>query len=107
MAVRRRLHLYLSPRKRLPSPTARSKRCRGAMRGGFLSSFSVPGAGIETRVDPYCDDAQLVSGLVNVGNRLPQNRPACICWSALSTLKSMGVVVSEANGTAPATKPLS
>ena len=100
MAVSRRLTLYLSPRKMLSWPTARSKRLRGAIRGGLWSSFSVPGAGIETNVEPYCDGAQLVKGDVNVGNTLPQCRPACICWSAVRTVKSTGVVVSVANGTA-------
>ena len=58
MAVTCRLTLYLSPWNRLSCPTARSKRFRGAMRGGLWSSFSVPGAGILTRVDPYCDAGQ-------------------------------------------------
>ena len=77
------------------------------MRGGLWSSFSVPGAGIFARFDPYCDGAQLVRGCVSVGRWLPQNSPACNCWSAVSPVKSTGVVVSVANGIAPATSPLS
>src|SRR6266478_862815 len=77
------------------------------MRGGLWSSFSVPGAGIFTRFDPYCDGAQVVRGCVSVGRWLPQNSPACNCWSAVSPVKSTGVVVSVAKGTAPATNPLS
>src|SRR5438270_3282919 len=84
-----------------------SKRLRGAIRAGFLSSFCVPGAGILMRVDPNCAGAQLVSGVLNVGTTFPQNNPAWSCWSAVNPVKSTGVVVSAANGTAPATNPLS
>ena len=77
------------------------------MRGGFLSSFSVPGAGIEISVDPNWAGAQLMSGEFSVGRTLPQNKPACNCSSALNPVRSTGVVVSVANGTAPATSPLS
>ena len=49
----------------------------------------------------------MVSGEESVGLTLPQKRPACICWSAVSPVRSTGVVVSAANGTAPATSPLS
>src|ERR1700682_4546060 len=61
------------------------------MRGGLWSGFSVPGAGVFTRFDPYCDGAQVVSGCVNVGRWLPQNSPACNCWAAVSPVKSTGV----------------
>src|SRR4051812_25477523 len=107
MAVSCRLHLYLSPRNKLSSPTETSNRCRAAMRGGFLSSFSVPGAGIEIRVDPYWAGAHVVSGALSVGRTFPQNNPACNCSSALNPDRSTGVVVSVAKGTAPATRPLS
>ena len=40
--------------KMLFLPTVASKRLRGAMRGGFLSSFSVPGAGMLTSDEVYC-----------------------------------------------------
>ena len=43
------------------------------------SLFSVPGAGIWTKVEPYRDGAQLVGGDVSVGTWLPQNSPACSC----------------------------
>src|SRR5437868_2777904 len=45
--------------------------------------------------------------VLNVGNTPPQCSPACICWSAVSPVRSTGVVGSEAKGTAPATMPLS
>src|SRR5208337_892227 len=77
------------------------------MRGGLWSSFSVPGAGIFTRFEPYSDGAHMVRGVESVGCWDPQNSPACICWSAESPVKSTGVVVSVANGTEPATRPLS
>ena len=41
-------------------PTARSNRLRGWMRWGLWSSFSVPGAGIFTRVEANCDAGQKV-----------------------------------------------
>jgi hypothetical protein len=72
-----------------------------------LSSFSVPGAGMLTHVEPYWDGAQPMSGGESVGNTLPQNSPACICWSAVNPVKSTGVLGSTAKGTAPATIPLS
>src|ERR1700733_13810682 len=50
-AVRRRLHLYLSPLKRLSSPMEASKRLRGAMRWGFLSLSPVFGAGMLIRLE--------------------------------------------------------
>jgi hypothetical protein len=43
------------------------------------SSFSVPGAGIFTSDDPYCDPGQVLSGLigmVGVACTLPQYSPA-------------------------------
>ena len=42
MPVSCRLQRYLSPLNKLSSPIEASKRLRGWMRGGFLSSFSVP-----------------------------------------------------------------
>ena len=42
------------------------------MRGGFVSSFSVPAAGITRRVAPNCGELQLVSPCVGVANVLPQ-----------------------------------
>jgi hypothetical protein len=64
---------------------------------------------MDTRVDPYREGAQVVSGDVSIGKTLPQCSPACICWSAVSTVRSTGVVVSAAKGTAsrPSNLPLS
>src|ERR1019366_4761622 len=86
-------------------PRLRSNRLRGAMRGGLWSSFSVPGAGIETSEEWYWDGAQRVSGLVSVGRCVPHSSPDCICSSPVRPVRSMGVVVFAANGTWPATKP--
>lgn len=55
---------------------------------------------MDTRIDPYREGAQVVSGDVSIGKTLPQCSPACICWSAVSTVRSTGVVVSAAKGTA-------
>ena len=38
--------------------------------------------------DPYRDAAQVVRGIAKVGTAVPQNRPACICWSAQSPVRS-------------------
>src|SRR5215469_15844903 len=112
----------------LSSPAARSNKCRAAIRGGFLSAFSVPGAGMLITVDPYCDAGQRFapseeligtpSGFAAVGAcaRIePQNSPASNCWSGViidaSTTVSLpaGPLLQSppAHGTAPATKPLS
>src|SRR5439155_25381621 len=107
-AVSWRLILYLSPRKRLSSPTVMSKRCRGATRGGFLSSLAVPGAGMLTRVDPNSaaghGDGK---GVVGVARTLPQNIPAWNSWSGLSPLAARSTGPPSETGTAPATSPLS
>src|SRR5208282_4267164 len=102
MAVKRRLHLYRSPRKRLSSPTARSNRLRGAMRGGLWSSFSVLMPGTLMNVEPNCvaghsatpgtEETRLEVMKVPVGfdaeggagKELPQKKPASNSWSALS-----------------------
>ena len=107
MTVTRALHLNRSPWKRLSSPRLRSKRLRGAMRFGLWSSFSVPGAGILMKVDPYTDaghtlgpskagllvhvgsvDREEVIGVFIVGCVDPQKRPAWNCWSAEMPFKS-------------------
>src|ERR1700730_17685168 len=107
MAVNCRLHLYFSPWKRLSSPTETSKRLRGAMRWGLWSESCVPGAGMVTRVDPYCEADQDVGSLVNgVARTLPQNSPAWNSWSAVKPLRSTAFTPSP-NGTEPATRPLS
>ena len=75
-AVSRRLHLYLSPRKMLSSPTEASKRLRGAIRCGFLSLFPVLGAGMLTRVELYSDAGQGVgSGVVGVALTAVAHQP--------------------------------
>src|SRR6058998_1208541 len=57
------------------------------MRGGFLSSFSVPGAGMLTRVDPNCPAGHGDGkGVVGVACALPQNKPAWNSWSEVSPL---------------------
>ena len=63
-------------------PTAISNKLRAAMRGGFLSSFSVPVAGILRRVAPVtvCPaQAAGVSGFRTVARKLPQKRPMAAC----------------------------
>src|SRR5690242_19829126 len=109
MAVSCRLHLYRSPLKRLSSPTDTSNRLRGLIRGGFLSSFSVPGAGMEIKVDPNRVGLQELSAAVGIARWDPQNSPAWNCWSALKLVRSTFPVglLTGANGTAPATMPLS
>src|SRR5580704_13402825 len=69
-------------------PTETSKRLRGAMRGGFLSSFSVPGAGIETNFEVYPAASQLVNPAVGVALTPSHVRPASNCWSGVRPLKS-------------------
>src|SRR5579863_8674785 len=105
MAVRLRFVLKRSAWKILSLPTVASKRLRGAIRGGFLSSFSVPGAGMLTSDELYCDGKQELKPEVGVALTPLQVRPAWACWSKVRPLRSTGVVVSVANGTAPATRP--
>src|SRR4051812_15903079 len=64
--------LYLSVWKRLSKPMPASNMCRGAIRGGFLSSFSVPSAGIITRSAPRLGSLQLRIGAVGVAYTPPQ-----------------------------------
>ena len=68
------------------------------MRGGLWSSFSVPGAGMLTRLEWYSEGAQVVSGVLSVARWLPHASPACCCWSAVSPVRSTGVVVSISIG---------
>src|SRR5690349_21824209 len=98
------------------------------MRGGLWSSFSVPGAGMEMSVDPYCDPGHKLgprleligtpSAFDALGGRAwidPQNKPASNCWSGVmievSTTVSLPrgpfVQFPPAQGTGPATNPLS
>src|SRR3978361_1377978 len=82
--VRRRLQRYLSVLKRLSSPMEASKRLRGAILGGFLSSFSVLGAGMLTRfeVSPLAEQ-RAGSACVGVAFTPLQARPAWNSWSAV------------------------
>src|ERR1700739_4200266 len=85
MAVSWRLTLYLSPRNRLSCPTETSNRLRAAIRGGFLSSFSVFGLGTFNRVDPYCDRGQgLGRAPVDVARCETQNRTDSNSCSAVN-----------------------
>src|SRR6266446_7109907 len=78
------------------------------MRGGFLSSFSVPGAGMLTRVDPNCPAGHGDGkGVVGVACALPQNKPAWNSWSGVSPLAVRSTGPPSETGTAPATRPLS
>src|SRR5438876_9446686 len=78
------------------------------MRGGFLSSFSVPGAGMLTRVDPNCPAGHGDGkGVVGVACALPQNKPAWNSWSGVSPLAVRSTGPPSETGTAPATSPLS
>src|ERR1700741_1389865 len=89
----------------LSSPRLMSKRFRGAMRFGLWSSFSVPGAGIFMKVDPYIDAGHTlgpVPVLTHVGSVDkedvirefiggcvdPQKSPAWNCWSAEMPFRS-------------------
>src|SRR5215471_14435638 len=123
MAVSCRLTLYLSPRNRLSSPMATSKRWRGAMRLGLRSALLVPGGAIETRVDPYCVPGHRPLGEIGTPRGFealgaaartePQNNPAWNCWSGLRGETSTAVAVPfgpllqspPAQGTGPATSP--
>ena len=71
------------------------------MRGGFLSSFSVPGAGMRMSGDESCEAAQLVMGAARVALTLPHWRAICCCWSAVKP-RTVAASVAE-----PATSPLS
>src|SRR5215471_2347598 len=88
---------------------ATSNRCRGRMRGGLLSSFSVPGAGMWMSVEPNCEAGQkpvVLIGVVGVAWTAPQKSPAWNCWSGVSPEISTGLTPSP-NGADPATSPLS
>src|SRR5205807_581669 len=72
------------------------------MRGGFLSSFSVPGAGMLTRVDPNCPAGHGDGkGVVGVACALPQNKPAWNSWSGVSPLAVRSTGPPSETGTAP------
>src|SRR5579871_5946437 len=77
--VKCKLTFSRSPRNTLSNPVLRSKRFRGAMRGGFVSGLAVPGAGMRTSVAPRLAGLQLLIGLVRVANVLPQNNPIAVC----------------------------
>ena len=57
----------------------KSNKLRGVMRGGFVSSFSFPSAGITTRNAPRFTEPHARIGDVGVANVLPQNSPICAC----------------------------
>ena len=60
------------------------EKLRDAIRGGFLSSFSVFGAGNCNNVDPNCDTGHgFGRPCVGVARCDPQNSPASNCWSGL------------------------
>src|SRR5450631_170719 len=93
MAVRRKLTLYLSPLNMLSCPIATSNRFRGAMRAGFLSSFSEFGAGTCNRLDPNCDTGHgFGNACVGVARSDPQNSPASNSWSALNGTPNESVI---------------
>src|ERR1035437_7681219 len=93
MAVSRRLTLYLSPLSMLSCPMATSNRFRGAIRGGFLSSFSVFGAGTCNSVDPNCDTGHgFGRACVGVARNDPQNSPASNSSSALRGTPNESVI---------------
>src|SRR6266566_2449321 len=107
MTVKRKLHLYRSPWKRLSSPTLVSNRLRGATREGLWSESFVPGAGRLKSLAPTggCPAQTAgVRGFANVATLLPQKRPIAICWSASSDASTVGK--SATNGEL-ATSPLS
>ena len=71
----------------LSSPRVRSKRLRGAMRGGLWSSFSVLGAGRLSSDEVNCDTRQaLGSGWPSDGFTPLQAKPAWASWSAVRAL---------------------
>src|SRR6202035_382018 len=95
MAVNCRLTLYLSPWNRLSCPMAISKRLRPAMRGGFLSSFSVFGLGTFNKVDPYCERGHgFGSATVGVARIDPQKSPASNSSSAVSGVPNESVIAT-------------
>ena len=76
-------HRRLSPPNSSSSPTEASKRLRGATRGGFLSSSSVPGAGTLIKVEENCEARHGVGrGVVGVALTPLQTKPASNYWSA-------------------------
>ena len=66
MPVKRSVTFVCSPRRRLSVPTLKSNKLRGATRGGFVSSFSVPSAGIRILRAPRFDEAHVVMGVFSV-----------------------------------------
>src|SRR5580704_5063497 len=94
MTVKRKLHLYRSPWKRLSSPTAASNKLLGAIRGGFLSSFSVPGTGTFTSVEPNWDARHVNGkGVVGVACCAPQKNPASYSRSAVSGFPNGSIIL--------------
>src|ERR1700677_3768155 len=102
----------------LSCPTPTSKRLRGEMRGGLWSSFSAPGAGMDTNVEPYRFAGHKPLGLIGVVGVAwtgPQKSPPSNCWSGVrpetSTVESLpfGPLAQfpPTQGTGPATRPLS
>src|SRR5579859_1566492 len=71
-------------------PRETSKRLRGAMRGGLRSLSPVPGAGMRSRDELYCDAGQTAgSGLPGVAFCPLHMRPAWNSSSAVRLLRSM------------------
>src|SRR5208283_3896201 len=69
-------------------PTVTSNRLRGAMRCGLWSLSPVPGAGMLTRLDEYCEARQTAGkGFVGVAVTPLQVSPAWNSWSAVRPLK--------------------
>src|ERR1700722_14451966 len=88
MAVRSRSVLKRSLLKRLVLPTETSNRLRGEMRGGLWSSSSVPGAGIWTSFEEYCEAGQDVNPDVGVAVTPLQVIPASNSSSSVRPLRS-------------------
>ena len=66
------------------------------MRGGLLSSFSVPGAGMLTSVELYCDGRHgREAGMAGVAFTPLQVRPAWDCWSAVRPLRSTRLAAGQ------------
>ena len=76
--MRRARTFALPAWNRLSTPIPRSNRWRGAIRGGLVTSSSVPSAGIFRRVAPP-PESQLVIGLSRVATVLPQKNPMAAC----------------------------
>ena len=68
------------------TPTDASKRLRGAIRGGFLSSSSVLGTGIRTSLEVSASAAQVVKLVVGVARTPSQASPAWNCSSGVRPL---------------------